>query len=328
MAVKKDKSRQRDVSQAKCETPGRIVLVGTYKGDQLTDWRGWYNYPISDSDFSRVEHVERVEGRARSPSAPQLPADYSCINELWLFKGTKDERRYKAEFVGVKTREELIRDYGYPAKGKAHGDRYLLFKTQFMYRHKADIPEDAERVIVRAADFAKRSPKVAKQLKAFLESPDRNDPDLAKQLPEIITKLRPDQLRVCEAAVQLDFLANLDLSQTRDIVGGTTRGNKYCHDDARLTCLDFFAGSGLVSAGLSSNFQTVWANDISPKKALVFNANNHAGVLQVCPIENISGKVLPTVDLSWGSFPCQDLSLAGDVKGHGITPSGCVQQNH
>ena len=205
MAVKKDKSRQRDVSQAKCETSGRIVLVGTYKGDQLTNWRGWYNYPISDNDFSRVEHVERVDGRARSPSAPQLPADYSCINELWLFKGTKDERRYRAEFVGVKTRQELIRDYGYPAKGKAHGDRYLLFKTQFMYRHKADIPEDAERVIVRAADFAKRSPKVAKQLKVYLESPDRNDPDLAKQLPEIITKLRPDQLRVCEAAVQLEF---------------------------------------------------------------------------------------------------------------------------
>ena len=43
MAVKKDKSRQRGVSQTKCETPGRIVLVGTYKGDQLTDWRGWYN---------------------------------------------------------------------------------------------------------------------------------------------------------------------------------------------------------------------------------------------------------------------------------------------
>ena len=28
----------------------RVVLVGTYKGDQLTKWRGWYNYPISDKD--------------------------------------------------------------------------------------------------------------------------------------------------------------------------------------------------------------------------------------------------------------------------------------
>ena len=106
-------------------------------------------------------------------------ADFSSINELWLFQGTKDQRTYKAEFVGIKTREELVRDYGYPAKGKVHGDKYLLFKTEFKYIHKLDVPEDAERVIVRTKDFA-TSPKVRKQLKAYLESSDRNDPDLAK----------------------------------------------------------------------------------------------------------------------------------------------------
>ena len=191
----------------------RVVLVGTYRGDQLINRPGWYNYPISEGDFSRVEHVERVDGKA---GAPQSSVDFSTsqpfnlstfqrINELWLFKGTKEERRYKAEFVGIKTRQELIDGYGYPAKGKAHGERYLLFKTQFMYRHKADVPEDAGHVVIRTKDFA-RSPKIRKQLKAYLESPDRNDPDLAKRLPEIITKLRPEQLRVCEAAVQLDFL--------------------------------------------------------------------------------------------------------------------------
>ena len=192
MAVKKSKSRQRVVSHDECGAHGRIVLVGTYKGNQLTDWRGWYNYPLGKGELGTGNG--------------QLPADFSQINELWLFKGTKEQRNYKAEFVGVKTRQELVDDYGYPAKGKAHGDRYLLFRTAFKYQHKGDIPEDAERVIVRASDFAKRSPKVAKQIKAYLESPDRNDPDLAKQLPEIITKLRPDQLRVCEAAVQLDLL--------------------------------------------------------------------------------------------------------------------------
>ena len=30
--------------------PQRCVLVGTYKGEQLTAWRGWYNYPISESE--------------------------------------------------------------------------------------------------------------------------------------------------------------------------------------------------------------------------------------------------------------------------------------
>ena len=163
----------------------RFVLVGTYKGDQLTDWRGWYNYPVSDED--KITDAEAAK-----------------ITELWLFKGTRDERRYKAEFVGVKTREELVRDYGYPAKGKAHGDKYLLFKTEFKYQHKGDVSEDAERVIIRTADFA-TAPNVRKQLKAYLESPDRNDPDLAKRLPTIITKLRPEQLCVCEAAVQYRF---------------------------------------------------------------------------------------------------------------------------
>ena len=187
---------------------GRVVLVATYKGDQLTKWRGWYNYPISDED--KINDVDAAK-----------------IKELWLFKGTKDERRYKAEFVGIKTRKDLIDDYGYPGGGvsaaknakdakngragaprtpKPHGTHYALFKTEILYRHKNDLPDEADAVIVRVSDFAKRSPKIASQLKAYLESPDRKDPDLAKCLPEIITKLRPDQLRVCEAAVQMDLL--------------------------------------------------------------------------------------------------------------------------
>ena len=103
--------RKNQRAAAKREDTPKFVLVGTYKGDQLTDWRGWYNYPISDDDKI-------------------TEADAAKITELWLFKGTKDERRYKAEFVGVKTRQELIDGYGYPAKGKAHGEKYLLFKTE------------------------------------------------------------------------------------------------------------------------------------------------------------------------------------------------------
>ena len=161
MAAKKAKSERRGVSQGKCEASGRIVLVGTYRGDQLTKWRGWYNYPISDDDSI-------------------TDADAASITELWLFKGTKDQKTYKAEFVGIKTREELVRDYGYGAKGKVHGVKYLLFKTEFKYHHKLTPPGEAERVIVRTSDFA-TAPKVRNQLKTYLESPDRNDPDLAKR---------------------------------------------------------------------------------------------------------------------------------------------------
>lgn len=168
------------------EKSGHVILVGTYKDDQLTKWRGWYNYPISDDDTIS----ETVAAK---------------IGELWLFKGTEVQKNYKAEFVGIKTRAELVREYGYPAKGKAHGTRYLLFKIAFTYPHKLTSPEDAERVIVRTKDFANRSPRIAKRLKAYLESSDRKDSDLTKYLPDVLTRLRPDQLRVCEWGVQLDF---------------------------------------------------------------------------------------------------------------------------
>ena len=226
MAQKRPEGQKRKAPPRKeaREETAKVVLVGTYKGDQLTRWRGWYNYPISEGDFNvgtpkggenkqtdlltpngvRGAGGAQLVATGKTDAMNCVPPDFSRINELWLFNGTKGRKTFKAEFVGVKTREELIRDYGYPAKGKAHGERYLLFKTEFMYQHKLTPPEEAERVVVRTADFA-RSPKIRSQLKAYLESPDRNDPDLAKRLPKIITKLRPDQLRVCETAVQLDF---------------------------------------------------------------------------------------------------------------------------
>jgi adenine-specific DNA methylase len=37
---------------------------------------------------------------------------------------------------------------------------------------------------------------------------------------------------------------------------------------------DFFAGSGLVTEGLSDYFSVVWANDICERKAKVYQANH------------------------------------------------------
>ncbi len=81
------------------------------------------------------------------------------------------------------------------------------------------------------------------------------------------------------------------------------------------TCLDFFAGSGLVSFALADFFKTAWANDICVKKAKVYSANHGERHFALGSIENISGKELPETTLSWGSFPCQDLSLAGNMTG-------------
>jgi DNA (cytosine-5)-methyltransferase 1 len=86
--------------------------------------------------------------------------------------------------------------------------------------------------------------------------------------------------------------------------------------------LDFFAGSGLVSKGLSSHFDTVWANDVCPKKAKVFQANFPKKNFVLEDIKNVSGEDLPSAFASWASFPCVDLSLAGSRLGIHAERSG------
>ena len=90
--------------------------------------------------------------------------------------------------------------------------------------------------------------------------------------------------------------------------------------------LDFFAGSGLVCEGLKNYFAPVWANDICEKKAAVFSANHPKRIFKLGPIEDIKGNELPEACLSWGSFPCQDLSLAGNIGGISSERSGLVWQ--
>lgn len=92
------------------------------------------------------------------------------------------------------------------------------------------------------------------------------------------------------------------------------------------TCLDFFAGSGLVAEGLKGFFQTVWANDNCEKKAKIFCANHDKKIFHLDSIENLKGDDLPQALLSWGSFPCQDLSLAGNMAGLSNSRSGLVWQ--
>lgn len=91
-------------------------------------------------------------------------------------------------------------------------------------------------------------------------------------------------------------------------------------------CVDFFAGSGLVAEAMKKSFETVWANDICRKKQDVFTANHSSEIFTLGSIENVSGSDLPPHELSWASFPCQDLSLAGNMKGIKSQRSGMVWQ--
>ncbi len=84
-----------------------------------------------------------------------------------------------------------------------------------------------------------------------------------------------------------------------------------------FTALEFFAGSGLVRLGLAPQFETLWANDNCVKKRATYIANHSSEQLLLAGIQDVRGAAVPPADLAWASFPCQDLSLAGNMHGMG-----------
>ena len=75
---------------------------------------------------------------------------------------------------------------------------------------------------------------------------------------------------------------------------------------------EFFAGGGMARAGLGPGWRCLFANDFDRKKAETYRANWGDDALHVGDVGAVTTAQLPGVaDLVWGSFPCQDLSLAG-----------------
>lgn len=91
---------------------------------------------------------------------------------------------------------------------------------------------------------------------------------------------------------------------------------------------EFFAGGGMARLGLGAEWQCLFANEWSARKAESYRANfSPACELRVDDIWNLSAKDLPgRADLAWASFPCQDLSLAGNGAGLDGSRSGTLIQ--
>jgi DNA (cytosine-5)-methyltransferase 1 len=89
------------------------------------------------------------------------------------------------------------------------------------------------------------------------------------------------------------------------------------------TFYEFFAGGGMARLGLGPDWTCLFANDVCPKKAAAYRANFGEGELRTGDIRTLAASDLPgEAGLVWGSFPCQDLSLAGAGAGLNGARSG------
>ncbi|MEQ1781651.1 MAG: DNA cytosine methyltransferase [Hyphomonadaceae bacterium] len=91
---------------------------------------------------------------------------------------------------------------------------------------------------------------------------------------------------------------------------------------SRPSFLEFFAGGGMAHTGLSNRFDCAFANDLDRMKCDAYRANFPDARIEQGDVWNIAPGALPTADLAWASFPCQDLSLAGGRRGLNAPRSG------
>src|SRR3989338_4234748 len=90
------------------------------------------------------------------------------------------------------------------------------------------------------------------------------------------------------------------------------------HPSLPLTVAEYFAGIGLVRMGIEPHgWQVVFANDISDKKHEMYKAffPDAEGHYIVDDIFKIDPAPIPPTTLATCSFPCIDLSLAGNMNG-------------
>jgi DNA (cytosine-5)-methyltransferase 1 len=90
---------------------------------------------------------------------------------------------------------------------------------------------------------------------------------------------------------------------------------------------EFFSGGGMARLGLGEEWNCSFANDICGKKVSTYIDNFGDDEIVREDIYNLNASHLPgKADLIWGSFPCQDLSLAGNGAGLNGNRSGTFKK--
>ena len=83
-----------------------------------------------------------------------------------------------------------------------------------------------------------------------------------------------------------------------------------------LRVAEFFAGIGLVRLALEKHgFKTVFANDIDPDKFAIYKDNFPPDGFHPGDIRDLNPDDIPDCELATASFPCTDLSIAGEMNG-------------
>jgi DNA (cytosine-5)-methyltransferase 1 len=94
----------------------------------------------------------------------------------------------------------------------------------------------------------------------------------------------------------------------------------------QLGFYEFFAGGGMARIGLGKRWRCLMANDVCEKKVRAYQSNfNGAPELIAKDVAKLTIDDLPKgASLAWASFPCQDLSLAGNRAGLSAARSGTL----
>jgi DNA (cytosine-5)-methyltransferase 1 len=100
------------------------------------------------------------------------------------------------------------------------------------------------------------------------------------------------------------------------LAGTTLTAVRKARTHGPLRAAEFFAGIGLVRLALEQQgWEVVFANDIDPDKREIYNANFNGNHFHLGDIHKLPPADIPECELFTASFPCNDLSIAGEWKG-------------
>ena len=130
-----------------------------------------------------------------------------------------------------------------------------------------------------------------------------------RRYPTAPTRRRRSAVAAMHARLGATLGLYLDMKDDEQLKSNRMAGERFAF-------YEFFAGGGMARLGLGGPWECTFSNERCPKKAASYRARFGNSELRVCDVADLTADDLPgTPTLTWASFPCQDLSLAGNGAG-------------